>query len=165
MESGVRSQKPGEKKICRYGFRLIILTPDSWILSPAFHPACILSACPLSGNDGVRLGSALLGVFPAPRNAIDATPRRACRQAAGAIWMQSQARGKKSIALSRVATTNSAAHGCSNGCAPSNARGAPNRAALPVPSAKPDWPALPANVVTSPLGVIFRTVKLSLSTT
>ena len=37
-------------------------------------------------------------------------------------------------------------------------RGELNRAALPVPSVLPVFPARPANVVTTPLGVIFRIV-------
>src|SRR5205823_13648032 len=40
-----------------------------------------------------------------------------------------------------------------------------NRAALPVPSALPPFPASPASVVTTPAGVILRIVVLSLSAT
>src|SRR5437016_963276 len=40
-----------------------------------------------------------------------------------------------------------------------------NRAALPVPSVTPATPASPANVLTTPAGVIFRIVKLLLSAT
>src|ERR1035437_5927547 len=39
------------------------------------------------------------------------------------------------------------------------------RAAAPVPSALPDEPAVPASVVTTPLGVIFRMVLLFVSAT
>ena len=39
------------------------------------------------------------------------------------------------------------------------------RAAAPVPSALPDEPAVPASVVTTPAGVIFRMVLLPVSAT
>jgi hypothetical protein len=43
--------------------------------------------------------------------------------------------------------------------------GALKRAAVPVPSADPAWPAVPANVVTTPPGAILRIVLLNSSAT
>ena len=39
------------------------------------------------------------------------------------------------------------------------------RAAAPVPSVEPAWPAVPARVVTTPAGVILRIVSLPVSLT